>query len=228
MFKRRNFIKSATMALFSMIFPISPFSRKNRLPDVLILGDSISIGYHPFVKKALRGRVNISRPMSPEGGFENCAGTTNGVKKVSDWIGDKEWDLIHFNFGLHDIKHVNPLNGKNSGSFEDPQQASPRQYEKNLNYIVKKLKKTKATLIFATTTPYPDTKLKPARKPGMHKIYNSVAHKVMEKNKVFINDLHAFVTPRMAELQRPKNVHFTEFGSRELAKKVVESILKHL
>jgi hypothetical protein len=32
------------------------------------------------------------------------------------------------------------------------------------------------------------------------------------------------MVPRMAELQRPNNVHFTEEGSRELAKKVVERI----
>jgi acyl-CoA thioesterase-1 len=62
----------------------------------------------------------------------------------------------------------------------------------------------------------------------MHIIYNEVALKLMKKNKVFINDLHAFVTPKIKELQRPKNVHFTKFGSRELAKEVVKSILKHL
>ena len=55
-----------------------------------------------------------------------------------------------------------------------------------------------------------------------------IVFKIMKKNKVFINDLHAFVTPRMMELQRPNNVHFTEFGSRELAKEVVKSILRNL
>ena len=226
--KRSFFIKSSALALSSMLFPTIVFSIKNRLPNVLMLGDSISIGYYPFVKEALEGRVNLSRPVLPGGGFQNCAGTTNGIKKISEWIGEKQWDLIHFNFGLHDIKHVNPQTGKNSKSFDDPHQASPEQYMKNLKFIVKKLKKTKSTLIFATTTPYPNTKLKPARKPGMHIIYNEVALKLMKKNKVFINDLHAFVTPKIKELQRPKNVHFTEFGSRELAKEVVKSILKHL
>ncbi len=226
--KRRFFIKSSALTLSSMLFPTYVFSRKNRLPSVLILGDSISIGYYPFVKEALEGCVNLSRPMVPGRGFQNCAGTTNGIEKISEWIGEKQWDLIHFNFGLHDIKHVNPQTGKNSKSFNDPHQASPEQYKKNLKFIVKKLKKTKATLIFATTTPYPNAKLKPARKPGMPKIYNKVALRLMKKNKVFINDLHAFVTPRMKELQRPSNVHFTKLGSRELAKVVVKSILKHL
>ena len=137
-------------------------------------------------------------------------------------------DLIHFNFGLHDIKHVNPINGKNSNSFNDPHQASPEQYEDNLEKIVEILKKTGAKLIFATTTPYPNSKLKPARKPGMHKTYNQIALGVMKKHKVKINDLHSFVLPRMNELQRPNNVHFSEYGSKELAKVVVKSILENL
>ena len=228
MIKRRFFVKITSLLFFSIHFPSIAFSRKNRTPNVLILGDSISIGYYPFVKEALDCQVKLSRPMMVNGGFQNCAGSTNGVEKISDWIGEKQWDLIHFNFGLHDIKHVNPQTGKNSRSFDDPHQANPKQYEKNLNFILKKLKKTKAKLIFATTTPYPNTKLRPARKPGMHKIYNTVALKIMKKNKVFINDLHAFVSPRMTELQRPNDVHFTEFGSRELAKEVVKSILKNL
>jgi lysophospholipase L1-like esterase len=64
----------------------------------------------------------------------------------------------------------------------------------------------------------------PLRKPGMPQKYNRVAVKIMNKNEILINNLHAFMVPRMAELQRPNNVHFTEEGSRELAKKVVERI----
>jgi acyl-CoA thioesterase-1 len=143
-------------------------------------------------------------------------------------LGDNTWDLIHFNFGLHDIKHINPINGKNSNSFDDPHQASPNQYKYNLEKIVKILKKTKAKLIFATTTPYPNSKLKPARKPGMHRIYNEVALSVMKKYNIKINDLHSFVLPRMDELQRPYNVHFSKYGSEELAKVVVKSILQNL
>ena len=228
MVNRRRFLKGTSLAFLSLLFPVKVFSSKNRLPSVLIIGDSISIGYYPFVKEALKGIANLHRPMLPEGGFQNCEGTTKGVEKIEQWIGKTKWDLIHFNFGLHDIKHIDPHTGINSKSFDDPHQASPVQYEKNLNLIVKKLKNTKAKLVFATTTPYPDERLKPARKPGMHKIYNSVALRVMKKHKIFINDLHSFVMPRVKELQRPYNVHFSKFGSEELSKAVVESILKHL
>ena len=229
MISRSTFIKLTTLGPIGAIVSSHGFLNEiNNLPKVLILGDSISIGYYPFVKKALLKKVDIHRPILPNGGFENCAGTSKGLKNISKWLGNNTWDLIHFNFGLHDIKHINPINGKNSNSFDDPHQASPKQYKNNLEKIVKTLKKTKAKLIFATTTPYPNSKLKPARKPGMHKVYNKVALSVMKKHNVKINDLHSFVLPRMDELQRPYNVHFSKYGSEELAKVVVKSILQNL
>ncbi len=197
---------------------------QNELPNVLILGDSISIGYTPFVQEFLKGRVNVFRPMLENGKPENCAGTTNGMENIDRWLGGKKWDIIHFNFGLHDIKHVDPVTGENSQNPKHPQQANRIQYKKNLEFIVEKLKATGAKLIFATTTPYPDSVEGPLRKPGMPQKYNRIAVKIMNKNGILINNLHAFMVPRIAELQRPNNVHFTEEGSREMAKKVVERI----
>ena len=229
MINRNNFIKFIVISLLGIIHhSFRILNKENKLPKILILGDSISIGYFPFVQKSLVGKADIRRPLLPNGGFENCGGTSKALKRIYNWIGDTNWDLIHFNFGLHDIKHVNPVNGKNSNSFNDPHQASPEQYKDNLEKIVEILKKTNAKLIFATTTPYPKSKLKPARKPGMHKIYNQIALTIMKKYNVKINDLHSFVLPRMNELQRPNNVHFSEYGSKELAKVAVKSILENL
>jgi acyl-CoA thioesterase-1 len=116
MLKRRSFVKSSALGILSFLLPQNKFSLNKKIPNVLILGDSISIGYYPFVKKALLGKVNLFRPTLKNGHFENCAGTTNGVVKISEWLGETQWDLIHFNFGLHDIKHVHPVTGKNSKS----------------------------------------------------------------------------------------------------------------
>ena len=38
------------------------------------------------------------------------------------------------------------------------------------------------------------------------------------------NDLHAFAVPRLAEIQRPNNVHFTDAGSDALARQVAAAI----
>jgi acyl-CoA thioesterase-1 len=222
---RREFLQKTLMFSPLLVWPDSLVNFfQNELPNVLILGDSISIGYTPFVQEYLKGRANVFRPMLENGKPENCAGTTKGVENIDRWLGEKKWDIIHFNFGLHDIKHVDPDTGENSQNPKHPQQANRKQYKRNLETIVEKLKATGAKLIFATTTPYPDVVEGPLRKPGMPQKYNRVAVKIMNKNGILINNLHAFMVPRMAELQRPNNVHFTEDGSRELAKKVVERI----
>lgn len=222
---RRDFLQKTLMLSPCLVWPNSLIRLfQSDLPNVLILGDSISIGYTPFVEEYLKRKANVFRPMLENGKPENCEGTNKGVKNIERWLGDKKWDVIHFNFGLHDIKHVDPVTGQNSQNPKHPQQANRKEYKENLEIIVEKLKATGAKLIFATTTPYPDVVDGPLRKPGMPQKYNRIAVKIMNKNEILINNLHAFMVPRMTELQLPKNVHFTEEGSREMAKKVVERI----
>jgi len=226
--KRRKFLEdSILVTLPVLVFPDLIFAGSNQnLPNVLIIGDSISIGYTPFVREMLKTKANVYRPMLENGNPENCSGTTKGVENIDRWIGDTKWEVIHFNFGLHDIKHVDPVTGENSTNPKHPQQAPINQYKKNIEIIVEKLKATGAKLIFATTTPYPDEVTGPIRKPGMPQKYNPAAIKIMNKNNIIINDLYAFMLPRMSELQLPNNVHFTETGSFELAKKVTERIIE--
>jgi acyl-CoA thioesterase-1 len=226
--KRRKFLEDSLLVTTPvLVFPELIFAGTNQdLPNVLIIGDSISIGYTPFVREILKYRANVYRPMLDDEKPENCSGTTKGVENIDRWIGDTKWEVIHFNFGLHDIKHVDPATGENSTNPKHPQQAPLKQYKQNLEIMVEKLKATGAKLIFATTTPYPDVVEGPLRKPGMPQKYNREAVKIMNKNNVIINDLYAFMLPRMHELQLPNNVHFTETGSFELAKKVTERIIE--
>jgi acyl-CoA thioesterase-1 len=58
--------------------------------------------------------------------------------------------------------------------------------------------------------------------------YNEAAARVMKSEGIAIDDLHAVAAARLAEIQRPANVHFTEPGYRALAEKVVESIRAQL
>jgi len=109
----------------------------------------------------------------------------------------------------------------------DPHQAELKQYKKNLEEIVEKLKATGAQLIFATTTPYPEG-TKPYREFGDEVKYNKTATKIMKKNGIPVNDLHAFVLPQMEDLQRPNNVHFTEQGNKALGEQVANSIIGYL
>ena len=69
------------------------------LPRALIIGDSISLGYTTRVQDLLRGKVNVWRvPVS-------AGSTENGLANLDAWLSWRDhWDVIHFNFGLHDLK----------------------------------------------------------------------------------------------------------------------------
>lgn len=196
---------------------------------VLILGDSISIGYTPTVQKLLANDAVVFRPMQSEKKPENCAGTDNGIANIDRWlkIDGGNWDVIHFNFGLHDLKHVSAQTGKNSNNATDPLQSNPEEYQQQLTEIVSKLKKTNARLILGTTTPVPPG-AKPLREETSPPIYNEIAKKIARENGIEINDLYAHALARLSEIQRPANVHFSAEGSQVLGKKVATAIAEAL
>jgi lysophospholipase L1-like esterase len=179
-----------------------------KLPRVLLIGDSISIGYTVATRELLKGRANVHR-IGETGGP-----TTNGLGKLDKWLGAGKWDVIHFNWGLHDLKFM--PDGKHQVTLE--------QYEKNLGALVKRLQATGATLVWCSTTPVPDAPLEPPRKNDDVKAFNAAAARVMAAGGVRTDDLYAHALPRLAEIQRPANVHFTEAGSRVLAEQVAKSI----
>lgn len=192
------------------------------LPRVLLIGDSISIGYTVPVRKMLDGKANVHRPLT------NCGPTTKGVKELEAWLGDSNWDVIHFNFGLHDLKYMGP-NGEN---LADPKaetshpQVPLEAYEKNLRQIVARLKKTGAKLIWRSTTPVPEGAA--GRVVGDSKKYNAVAKKIMDEHHIAIDDQYTFALQNLKAIQRPANVHFTTEGSGRLAQQAVAAIEKAL
>ena len=185
------------------------------LPRVLLIGDSISMGYTVPVRAQLAGKANVHRPL------ENCGDTARGVKSLDKWLGTGKWDVIHFNFGLHDLKYLDAA-GQLAPPDKGKQVASVAEYEANLRTIVARLKQTGAKLIFATTTPVPAGTTGRVADDSVR--YNAVAVRVMRELGVALNDLHAFVLPRQAQTQRPANVHFTDPGSAQLAETVVSRI----
>jgi acyl-CoA thioesterase-1 len=195
------------------------------LPRVLLLGDSISMGYHRAVVEALADEAVVVRPRG------NCEGTTAGVRRIGTWLALEggDFDVIHFNFGLHDLKRVKEAGGRaNSNDPADPRQADLEAYAGNLRRIVAAMEATGATLIFATTTPVPPGGVRPHRDVEDPARYNAVAREIMEQRGIAINDLYGFALPRLAEIQQPVNVHFTNDGSRALAGEVVQSIRRAL
>lgn len=197
---------------------VSVMEPDRALPKVLIMGDSISIGYTPQVKNLLQGKAEVIHHKG------NAGPTIRGLTGIDQWLGDSQWDLIHFNFGLWDMY----------GWEYVKEDRSPAIYEKRLESLVLRLKKTGAKLIWATTTPAcPEPEVTMKRRfssdvviaPALEQQYLDAALRVMVKHKIQVNDLHALVKPELKKHAiAPNNVHFTPDGRNKLAKQVAETI----
>lgn len=195
---------------------IAPLQNETTLPRVLLIGDSISMGYLPHVQQLLKGRAYVEHPAA------NCESTIEGLRELDNWLGSGGWDVIHFNWGLHDCKYVDSQGRKVAVSI-GRQKVPVEQYEKNLEELVIRLKNTGAKLVFATTTPVPEDAI--GRVKGDAARYNSVAIEIMRKHSIPVNDLYGLAMERLDDIQRPRNVHFTEpEGYEFLARQVAAEI----
>ena len=173
------------------------------LPRVLLIGDSISRGYTLNVRHALKGKVNVHRAPA------NCGPTTMGLKQLDLWLGDGKWDLIHFNFGIHD---------RNS---------KPAEYAERLEQIVLKLKPTGAKLVWVSSTPLAggaDSKFK----EGVIERLNEVAAELMQKHGIPTDDLYSVARPVQSDIQTSDGCHFNAEGYVLLGQTVADCLLQHL
>ena len=207
---------------------MAPIQDVAGLPRVLLIGDSISIGYTLPVRQELAGKANVHRIPT------NGGPTKNGTANLAKWLGTGKWDVIHFNFGLHDLSYRFPddTDRDAAGNYATPRNGGrpnvpPERYAEDLRTVVRRLKQTGARLVFATTTPVPESDAgKYVR--GSEEPYNRIARALMAAEGVAVNDLWAAAAPRLAELQIPRNVHFHARGSAELARQVAATIRAEL
>ena len=201
--------------------PMAPIKEMPGLPRVLLIGDSISIGYTLPPRALLKGKVNLHRIPT------NGGPTIKGLEQIDTWLGKKKWDVIHFNWGLHDLKYMGP-NGENlfpkekGGKVQVPIQ----EYEKNLERLVIRMKKTNAKLIWRNTTPVPPGSK--GRYVGDSIKYNAAAARVMIRHGIPTHDLFTMSKKRMKEIMLPANVHYTKDGSEVLGGDVAMVILEAL
>jgi hypothetical protein len=202
------------------------------VPNVLLYGDSISIGYTITVREQLKDKATVFRFDRNGGpsqrlvpGMEEMSRTMFQPYLEGGW--DFEWDAIHFNVGLHDLKYLkdgqlDKENGK--------QVSSICEYKTKLdgicNYLMAKFPNTK--LIFATTTQVPEGA--DGRFAGDSVKYNKAALEVMANHpSIVINDLYAYTFPNHeAWAIKPGNVHYSELGKSEQGKEVARIIAKNL
>ena len=189
------------------------------MKSVVLIGDSIRIGYQPTVEQLLGGQAQLWAPQ------KNGGTSANILAHLDEWVLSRSPDILHLNCGLHDMKT----------EFGAPSQGiPPDEYEANLRQIVGGIGKLGSTqLIWAATTPVNEA-WHHARKPFDRfeadvLAYNAIAHKVVTEHGVPINDLYQVMMDAGRDRQlSPDGVHFTPEGYALLGKASADAIRAYL
>lgn len=181
------------------------------LPRVLLVGDSISLYYTDPVRRLLAGKANVHRPPVGPGKLAHT------MDRISEWLVTEDWDIIHFNFGLHEL-------ARKKGTPDDL-----AEYREGLETVVKRLEKTGAQLIWASTTPVPAGAARVGTLKGVEVKYNAVAEEIMDKHGIPIDDLYSAILPYHEKFWLgPNNIHFNRKGSAFLGEQVARKIIEVL
>ena len=180
---------------------------------IVLIGDSIRLGYEDVVRRELAGRAEI---LSPE---DNGGNSLNVLAHLKEWVISREPDVVHINCGLHDIKR----------EFGAAHNAVPlTAYKLNVKRIIQNLlHETRSRVVWATTTPvnqawHPQIK-------GFDRFeadvvdYNRAAREMVEEFGLEINDLCSLVIKAGRDrLLQPDGVHFSPAGCELLGKAVAK------
>lgn len=181
------------------------------LPKVLLIGDSISRGYYEPTQNLLAGKFTVYQP-NPGSGETNRA-----MVYIDDWITQQHWDVIHFNWGLHDVytQNVDHL-GVNAVPLA--------QYTQNLQTLVPKLVASGAKLVWCNTTPSYDAA--PAFVESDILAYNAAAKTIMDQHHIPTNNLHDLALPLLPTIQSfPGDIHYSNAGYQLFGTQVASAIL---
>lgn len=198
--------------------------QKEEKPKILIIGDSISIGYTLFVQEYFSDQAIVKHNPG------NAQHTGTGLQKIEEWIGVEDWDLIQINWGLWDLcyRHPDSKEYGNRDKVNGTLTYSLEEYRANLDSLVTKIQKiSDAKLIFVTTTYVPENEAGRFEKDA--KKYNKVANSVMKKHGVTINDLYKPSIAIHREFgQGDADVHYTPEGYKQLGNIVYEFLKDEL
>lgn len=214
--------KQILLSVLLLVIIISSCNYKK--PEVLIVGDSISLGYTPFTKKHFAEKAVISHNKG------NAQHSGYGLENIEKWIGDKDWDIIQFNWGLWDLCYRHP-DSKVQGN-RDKEHGditfTLEEYAANLEAIVSILKKkTDAKLIFVTTTYVP--KNEAGRYEADAIKYNDVAKEIMKKHGIAVNDIYEqSIAIHNKYGQGSHDVHYKSEGYQKLSELIIAYLEKEL
>jgi len=172
------------------------------LPNVLLVGDSITRGYFPAVSEQLKGVANVYLFATSSADDARLPG------QLRDYFGmmGVRFAVVHFNNGMHGWAYTEA------------------QYAAGLPPMVVALRAGApgARLIWTSTTPVRKDSATGGATNARIDERNRLAAALMAQEKIAADDQHALMLPH-ADLHSD-DVHFTEAGSRMQAEQVARLI----
>lgn len=185
------------------------------MKNILLIGDSIRMGYDKSVKASLAGKANVYFPE------ENCRFASYILRYIHEYkslIKDGDVDIIHWNAGLWDCLRL----------FEEEPHTPIDVYAYYIDRICVRIKKLfpNATVIFATSTKVQSEKMSKDFKRYNEDIekYNEVAVKVVKKYGFLVNDLYAVSATLPDEAHSDAVHYYTLIGTEIFTNKVLSCI----
>lgn len=206
------------------------------MKNILLLGDSIRMGYDSFLRNKLLGRANVFYHE------DNGRFTQYTLRTLSDWKGQlslPEIDIVHWNNGLWDAIHLNAMSSGRDGEAEgatispanvpserrfDAEPLTPPDFYRHyIGRILTRIRQLfpKAEVVFATTTPVIEEQSVWAYRSNREiEDYNRIAREVLVPRGVRINELGEFAARNCQTLHRDW-VHYNDEGSALLADEII-------
>ena len=185
------------------------------MKKVVLIGDSIRMGYQSQVQTNLGGLADVWGPEM------NGGDSRNVLANLDAWLETSQPDVVHINCGLHDLKTP----------FDTGVATVPlAEYRQNVQTILTQISRVVPIVLWATTTPVNTAWHHAAKEFDRFENditnYNSAAVTVAHTLAVPVNDLYKTVmTAGRDDLLFTDGVHFTAEGYTLLAEKVAAIIL---
>lgn len=152
------------------------------MKKILLIGDSIRMGYDKYVKHALKDSCEVYYPN------DNCRFAQYVLRHLHDWKNqlnlDNDVDVVHWNVGAWDTLQL----------YGDGCLTPPEFYAYFIEKICKRIKVLfpKAKVIFATSAPIVESRFgKDAYRLNSDvRKYNEIAVEICKKHGFSINDLY--------------------------------------
>jgi hypothetical protein len=190
------------------------------MKKIILIGDSIRMGYDKYVKDALKGEAEVFYPS------ENCRFAQYVLRTVSDWRNDGKWgsdaDLVHWNAGLWDTLRL----------YGDDPLTPPEMYGEMIRRIDKRLRYLfpGAKMVFATSTRVQEHRYGKDFKRYNKDVeeYNRIATDIVKKYGFEVDDLYA-VSLRIGDIAHSDPTHYnTPEGEAAFSEQVVSCLMPYI